>query len=303
MIAFVFSGGGNRGALQVGAVQALLDRGIVPDLLVGASVGAINAGFLASDPHPESARSLEEVWHNVTNNDVYPGSRISLLWRILKRQSSLFSNDNLYQFLCRQMPSDVQTFDDVKTELYITATKLQSGSMHIFGERPTDSLLDAIMASSALPPLHPPWVVDGDEFVDGGAVSGLPLRVAVSKGARTIYALHLFSPLNKLPPRYSWGDVASRAVSILLNQQVALEHESVFRSEDVTLHYIKLHLPDQLVLSRRNFSHSADLIPHGRQQAEQYLEANHILSQRQRSSQTQGVDNSNRLAIDGPSVI
>ncbi|MDQ7028746.1 MAG: patatin-like phospholipase family protein [Ardenticatenia bacterium] len=57
MLAFVLSGGGNRGALQVGALQVLLEAGIQPDVLVGTSVGAVNALFLACDPTPQGGLS------------------------------------------------------------------------------------------------------------------------------------------------------------------------------------------------------------------------------------------------------
>ena len=58
MIAFVLSGGGNRGALQGGALKALLERGISPDLIVGTSVGALNGVTLAADPTVAGARQL-----------------------------------------------------------------------------------------------------------------------------------------------------------------------------------------------------------------------------------------------------
>lgn len=273
MIAFVFSGGGNRGALQVGAVQVLLSRGIVPDILIGTSVGAINAAYLADAPTPATARELERVWGQVTTDDIYPGRRMAILWRLLKERTSLFPSDNLYRFLGRHMPPDIETFADVRgAELYIVATHLRTSRMHVFGERPTDRIIDAIMASTALPPLHPPWCVEGEYYVDGGAVSDLPLRVAVSKGARTIYALHLPASLRPLPLGHSLTDIASRAISALVQQQVALDFEAVAHARGITLHHIELCPPSHLELSPRDFSQSERLIAIGREQTERYLE-------------------------------
>lgn len=59
MIAFVLSGGGSRGALQVGALQVLLEAGVRPDLLVGASAGVVNAAYLAADPTPAGGTPTE----------------------------------------------------------------------------------------------------------------------------------------------------------------------------------------------------------------------------------------------------
>ncbi|MFQ5856537.1 MAG: patatin-like phospholipase family protein [Anaerolineae bacterium] len=273
MIAFVLSGGGNRGALQVGAVQALLSRGIVPDILVGTSVGALNAAYLAHNPSLATAQKLERLWGEVTNDDIYPGGPIAILWRLLRVRTSLFPNDSLYQFLCRHMPPGIGTFADLtSTELYIVATELETGQMHVFGERSTDRVVDAIMASTALPPLHPPWCVEGECYVDGGAVSDLPLRVAVEKEARTIYALHLPAPLDPFPLPHSLADVANRAFSALMQQQVTLDFEKAARARGVTLHHIKLCPPSHLALSVRDFSQSAKLISIGREQTERYLE-------------------------------
>lgn len=277
MIAFVLSGGGNRGALQAGAVQALLSQNIVPDILVGTSVGAINAAYLAYDPTPATAQALERVWNQVTKDDVYPGSRMTVLWRLLRERTSLFPSDKFYQFLRRHMPAGADTFADVTAaNLYIVATHLETGQMHVFGECPTDRVIDAIMASTALPPLHPPWCVDGEYYVDGGAVSDLPLRVAVDKGAQTIYALHLPAPVGPLPLVYTLGDIADRAISALVQQQVALDFETVAHARGITLHHIELHPPSHLELSFRDFSQSAKLISLGRAQTEQFLDERHL---------------------------
>ncbi|MFQ5341811.1 MAG: patatin-like phospholipase family protein [Anaerolineae bacterium] len=272
MIAFVFSGGGNRGALQVGAAQVLLSRGVVPHILVGTSVGAINSAYLAHDPSPATAQELERLWGEVTGDDIYPGSWMAIVWRLLKERTSLFPNDNLYQFLRRHMPPGVETFADLKgARLYIVATHLGTSQMHVFGEDPADRLVDAVMASTALPPLHPPWCVDGECYVDGGAVSDLPLRVAVDKGATTIYALHLPAATHHLPLGHSLSDVAGRAMSALLQQQMALDCQSVANAQGVTLHYIELCPPPHLELSVRDFSRSMELIASGREQTERYL--------------------------------
>src|SRR5258708_10427926 len=60
--AFVLSGGGSLGAVQVGMLQALTEAGIRPDLLIGTSVGAGNAAWIGGKPHPQGALVLREGW-------------------------------------------------------------------------------------------------------------------------------------------------------------------------------------------------------------------------------------------------
>jgi predicted acylesterase/phospholipase RssA len=74
--AFVFSGGGNRGACQVGMLRALCERGIVPDLVVGSSIGAVNAAFFAGEPTLEGTYLAAEMWRAVATNDVFPKGRL-----------------------------------------------------------------------------------------------------------------------------------------------------------------------------------------------------------------------------------
>src|SRR5579859_2438687 len=72
-VAFVLSGGSARGALQVGMLQALLEHGIVPNLIVGTSVGSWNGVWLASHPSIEGVRALERIWLHLRMEDIFPG--------------------------------------------------------------------------------------------------------------------------------------------------------------------------------------------------------------------------------------
>src|SRR5437764_15272805 len=93
--AVVFSGGGSLGAAQVGALQALYEAGIVPDVVVGCSVGALNAAYLAVDPTAERVRSLEELWRRMDRADVFPGGRFSVARKLAGRDDHLYSNRGL----------------------------------------------------------------------------------------------------------------------------------------------------------------------------------------------------------------
>src|SRR3954467_5945585 len=107
MIAFVLSGGGNRGALQSGALKALLERGIFPNLIVATSVGALNGVMLAADPTVAGARRrapspavagarrLAASWPLIRRADIFPGNALTVSWRLLSGRGSLHSQENL----------------------------------------------------------------------------------------------------------------------------------------------------------------------------------------------------------------
>jgi NTE family protein len=178
--------------MQVGALRALLEHNILPDALVGCSVGALNAAYLSRAVSVDQLDIAAEVWRQVSKRIVYPGGRMSILWRVATGQDSLHDNRAFYQFLQDSGCTPALTFGAVDgARLYVTATNLRTGRLHVFGDSPNDRVLDALMASTALTPLHPPWEINGERYVDGGTVTPLPLRVAIERGATDIWALHL----------------------------------------------------------------------------------------------------------------
>lgn len=244
MRAFVLSGGGNRGSLQVGALRALLEHDLYPEMVVGCSAGALNAAFLAREISLAQMDHLLEMWKSVTKDDIYPGGRLSILWRVLTGQDSLFDNRNFYAFLQRTGTSPALTFGDLPTEIpiYITATHLDTERLHVFGDDPHDRILDALMASTALPPLHPPWTVNNQRYIDGGTVTPLPLRVAVERGATEIFALHIWEdpkPMGKLPQGVS--AIINRSLGAMLRLQA--QHDLLLtemHKKKIKVHEIRL---------------------------------------------------------------
>ena len=88
--AFVLSGGASLGALQVGMLEALYELGITADFLVGSSVGALNAAFVASRPQsPQTARELGRVWRDLQREDVFPVSMSALVGGVCGRRDHL----------------------------------------------------------------------------------------------------------------------------------------------------------------------------------------------------------------------
>jgi NTE family protein len=185
MLAFVLSGGANRGPLEVGALQVLLERGVVPDMLVGTSAGAINAAFLAIDPSPDTARGLGHMWLAANDDRVFRRHRLTMLWRFLTGKDSLYSNEGFRCYVERSLPPGKERFADIQAvKLFIVATRLDTGEARVFGHDPQERLLDAIMASTALPPFFPPWACGDELLIDGGISADLPMRIAIPKVPR-----------------------------------------------------------------------------------------------------------------------
>lgn len=283
MLAFVLSGGGNRGPLEVGALQVLLERGIVPDMLVGTSAGAINAAFLAIDPNPGTAHDLGRTWLTAYEEGVFRRHRLTMLWRFMTGKDSLYSNEGLRCHVERSLPAGKTRFADVQAvKLFIVATRLDTGEARVFGHDPEELLLDSIMASTALPPFFPPWACGDELLIDGGISADLPVRIAVAEGATEIYALHLVDA----PPegRQIRGllSIAEQAINTVLSRQLQMELQASENIKGVTLHYVPL--TGFYGFPLWDLSHAQEMIDEGRRQMEEYLQA------------PRGVDTSERLS-------
>jgi NTE family protein len=276
-IAFVLSGGGNYGALQAGALRALLERKIIPDLIVGTSAGAINAAYFAARPSLDGVDEIAAIWQRVTKDDVYPGTHLHVLWRVMTRRESLFPNQNFYKFLASHYPQNVRTFGALRgPKLFVTAAHLTTGELRLYGDDHDETVLEAVMASTALPPFSPPWRgADGRLYVDGGTVSDLPLGVALQKGASEIYALHIVENAARAEMLHeqqrSLMEVSHLAVRALLRYQTEAELALARAQRRVTLHYIRLSYAPGISLF--DFSHSSKMIESGYQQTRAYFDA------------------------------
>jgi NTE family protein len=199
-VAFVLGGGGHLGAHEVGMLRALLERGIAPDLVVGTSIGAINGAAVAAEPTPAAAERLTEMWTRMERSDVFGGSVLGRLGTLARTRTHLHDNDGLRRLLAESLP--VERIEDLPVTFECVAASIESASEHWFTSGP---VVDAILASSAVPGILPPVEIDGEHFVDGGIVNSIPVGRAVARGARTIYVMHVGRVDRALePPRWPW---------------------------------------------------------------------------------------------------
>ncbi len=186
-VAFVFSGGGNLGAVQVGMVKALLDEGIEPDLVVGCSVGAINAAALAAEPGRLGLKRLERMWGRMADGrpEVMPHSFLPVAVEMARKGQALHDPAPLEQLLNEELLCD--TVEELQVPFACVATDLATSDEHWFESGP---LIPALMASSALPAVFPPVEIGGRRYIDGGVVREAPVAKALDMGATEIYFFH-----------------------------------------------------------------------------------------------------------------
>lgn len=185
--AFVLSGGGNLGALQVGMLRALAEADVVPDVVVGCSVGSLNGAAYAGAPTLAGVRRLEDHWRTTTSFTIMPASRIPPAVNLLRKGESIHSNDGLRQNVT-EILGGYRTFEDLALPFQCVATDVDSATGTWFSE---GDLLPAVLASAALPAVYPPVTIAGRRFIDGGVVDNVPIGRAVELGCSTIYVLHV----------------------------------------------------------------------------------------------------------------
>jgi NTE family protein len=192
--AFVLAGGGSRGAVQVGMLQELIARGIRADRVFGASVGAINGASYAGQPTQENAERMATIWRAVKGTDIFPRGTFDGPWAYLQKRASVHANSGLRAII--ESGIDYENLEDATIPIEVVTTSLTDGRERWIGHGPA---VEAILASSAIPSIFPPVIVDGDLLVDGGVVNNVPISRALETGCDRIYVL-LCGPLHYHPP-------------------------------------------------------------------------------------------------------
>jgi NTE family protein len=270
MIAFVLSGAGNRGPLQVGAVRALLEAGIVPDMIVGTSAGALNGSALAAHgPSVAVTQQIETLWASAKADDIYPENILEILWRLKSKANSIFTSGGMRKLLERAMPPGVTTFGQCKTQLYTTATDLRTNRLYVFGDIADAPLLDAVQASATIPAIHPPITYTDAQLVDGGVVANVPVSVAIDRGARTIYVVNAGYNEEILAPAQGVLEVLMRTLSAMLSQNIIQDIARAKADDTVDMHHIPVRVDRNL--SFFDFSYTHEMVALGHAAAKKYL--------------------------------
>ncbi len=229
--AFVLGGGGVLGAAEVGMLQALLEHGVRPDLVVGTSVGAINGALVAADPTPGTVDRLRGVWEELVSQRIFTGSVLGRARTLVRTRTHLHPREPLRHLLTEHLP--VRTFAELRVPFQCVAASIERAAEHWFTE---GALVEAVLASCAVPGLLPPVELDGEHYLDGGLVHSIPVGRAVALGADTIFVLHVGRIDHPLTPPTGPWEVAQVAFEIARRHRFARELASL--PDDVRVHVL-----------------------------------------------------------------
>ena len=257
---FVLSGGAARGAVQVGMLDVLLDAGIVPHALVGTSVGALNAAFLATRPDHDRVRELRGKWLQLATRDIFPGGTLTRVGHLVRQRPYLFSSAALARLIEDWRPVD--RLEDLPVPVRVVTTPLTGDGAvyHRHGD-----LARLLLASAAVPAVFAPVELPAScghpgLHVDGGVADNVPIAGAADLAPTRVFVLDATVPA-RLPRGRTPIDVlvASLGVAMRVNREPDL-------GPSVTVH--RMTTPDREV-RMTDFSATRQHIADGRAAAHQ----------------------------------
>ena len=262
--AFVLSGGGSLGAVQVGMLQALAEQGITPDLLVGTSVGAMNAAWVAGHGmSPSSLEALADVWRSLRRADAFPVDLRRVLGGLLGRDVAVSSPDRLGDLVRRHAGFD--DLADASIPVHLVATDLMSGRDVLISE---GSVVTGVLASAAIPGVFPPVRLGGRLLVDGALAPHAGVTQAMALGAEVVYLLPTGTPCALAEPPRSAAAMVLHSLTLLLEQRAI--HDVATMAGEVAIRVLPPLCP--LAVSAIDFGRAAELIGRARRSTLAWIE-------------------------------
>ncbi len=200
-VGLVLSGGAARGFAHLGVLKALEENGLKPDIISGVSAGAIAGAFYADGYSPEEIL------------EIYSGKNFLELIKITIPKTGLFQLTGMKKILSRYLRA--KKFEDLKIPLVITATNLTEGKTVYFRQ---GILVDAILASSAVPVLFEAVKINNELYIDGGITNNLPVAPIINDCRKLIgvYVNHS----NRLKSIKGFAQVAERAFHLAISGDI-----------------------------------------------------------------------------------
>lgn len=236
-VALVLSGGASKGFAHVGAIRVLEQEKIPVDFIVGTSVGSLIGALYAST---KSSFELEWLSFDLKEEDLFD-------FTIMSPTQGFVRGERLVKFV--QAKVGDTRLQDLKIPLYVTATDLQTGELVVFSTGP---VARAIRASSSIPVVFPPVIIDGRQFVDGGVVDNLPADIARRLGADIVIAVDI-SEVPEARDLTNIKDYAMQSITIMM----ALTSRATLGYADVVIR------PEVSGVGMWDFSKKKELLVYG----------------------------------------
>lgn len=194
LVALALGSGGARGFAHVGVIKALEDAGIVADIITGSSSGAVVAALYAGG---RGARELERIALETEKSDLVDFVLFGSGW---------VKGEALQEFVNRMVGE--RPIERLAKPFAVVATEAKSGRMTVFNRGDTGL---AVRASASVPNLFVPPVINGEEYLDGGLSSPVPVKLALAMGADIVVAVDVswFAQARNAPG----GEMAQRSRS------------------------------------------------------------------------------------------
>ncbi len=198
-VAFALSGGGNLGAMQAGMMRALVEGDVAPDLVVGSSIGALNAAFYATHPGVDGCRALETAWSGLRRRDVFRFDFARVFAGFLGLRDHLVTTRRLRDLI--KLWLGIERIEEAPLPFAALATDALTGERVLMAQ---GDVATALLASSAIPGIFAP-VRFGDRWlIDGSLSTSSPATEALDLGADEIYVLTTATAPRLRPPRARW---------------------------------------------------------------------------------------------------
>ncbi|OTG65628.1 patatin-like phospholipase family protein [Acinetobacter silvestris] len=205
VIALVLGSGGARGYAHIGVIEVLEKYGIQPDFIVGTSAGSIVGSIYASG---KSAAELHSIAMQMKVGDV---REINIGFK------GFFDGKKVEDYVNEQVGQT--SLEKMKIPMYVVATELKHGKKVIFNYGNTGQ---AVRASVSIPSMFVPTKIAGQEYVDGGLVSPVPVNVARDLGADIIIAVDILAQPVYTETSNVWG-LFNQNINIMQNRLAAEE--------------------------------------------------------------------------------
>lgn len=245
-------------------LEALYERGIRPDLIVGTSAGALNGAFIASRPQiPATARALGAVWRGLSRGKVFPLNPVTGLLGFIGAREHLVPGSGLRKLVREHM--QVDRIEHTGVPLHVVATDVMTGAEVRLSAGP---LMDGVMASAAIPGILPPVDWNGRKLMDGGVANNAPISHALELGAERVFVLPTGAPCELEEPPSNALAMIVYATGLLVGRRLA--QEVIAFADRVEL--VVLPPPCPLSVQPTDFGHAESLIAQARTDARRHLD-------------------------------